>query len=116
MAQMVGEPFAENEAEYKTFKSLEDTFNAFDKDGNAELGWTEYLEAWRFLNQPGTDADVKKAFDSVDIDASGLVEWDEFVFSIMGEDALKYGKLADLERLEGCLDNVLKDLTTVQDT
>ena len=43
------------------YETIRDTFNAFDKDGNAELGWPEYLEAWRFLNQPGTDEEVKKA-------------------------------------------------------
>ena len=46
----------------KTFKTLLDvneshrflslifeTFNAFDKDGSAELGYAEYCEAWEFL-------------------------------------------------------------------
>ena len=74
------------------------------------------MEAWRFLNQPGTDEEVKKAFDSVDIDSSGLVEFDEFIFSIMGEEALKYGKLADLEKLVSLLDGVLKDYAMIQDT
>ena len=78
---------------------FKDTFNAFDRDGNAELGFPEYMEAWKFLNQPGNDADIKRAFDAVDVDKSGLVEWDEFVFTIMGEKALKYGVLADMERL-----------------
>jgi Ca2+-binding EF-hand superfamily protein len=107
LADMVGNPFMENAGEYKLYKTLEDTFNAFDKDGNAELGWKEYLEAWRFLDQPGTDSDVKRAFDAVDINGSGLVEMDEFMFSIMGEKANKYGGLADLERLT----SLLKDLT-----
>jgi len=39
-----------------------DTFNAFDKDGSAQLEYPEYVEAWKFLDQPGTDAaDIKKA-------------------------------------------------------
>jgi len=67
--------------------TLKDTFNAFDKDGSAELAFAEYSEAWKFLGQPGNDADIKRAFDSVDVDGSGLVAWDEFVFSIMGEKA-----------------------------
>ena len=45
------------------------------------------MEAWRFLAQPGTEKDIKNAFDSVDVDGSGLVEWEEFVFSIMGQEA-----------------------------
>merc|ERR1711953_309040 len=98
------------------YKTLKDTFNAFDKDGNAELGFPEYQEAWKFLGQPGTNEDIKNAFDSVDVDASGLVEWDEFVFSIMGEVALKYGPLADMEKLTELLDGVMKDYKMVQDT
>ena len=80
-----------NDEGAKMYKTLRDTFNAFDGDGSAELGWPEYQEAWKFLNLGGSPDDVKKAFDSVDIDASGLVEWDEFVFSIMGEKATNYG-------------------------
>merc|ERR1719204_1563240 len=97
------------------YKTLKDTFNAFDKDGNAELGYPEYNEAWKFLGQPGGEADIKRAFDSVDIDVSGLVEWEEFVFSIMGEAALKYGTLADMEKLTGLLDATLKDYSMIQD-
>ena len=82
---------------------MKDTFNAFDKDGNAELGYPEYHEAWKFLNRPGSDNEIKNAFDSVDIDESGLVEWNEFVFSMMGEAALKLGPLADLELLDELL-------------
>ena len=43
------------------YKTLKDTFNAFDNDGSAELGFPEYQEAWRFLGLQGNDADIKKA-------------------------------------------------------
>ena len=85
---------AKMEAQYNT---LRDTFDAFDKDGSAELGYPEYVEAWKFLNRPGTEKDIKRTFDSVDVDGSGLVEWSEFAFSLMGEKALNFGALADLE-------------------
>jgi hypothetical protein len=78
------------------YKTLADTFNAFDKDGNAELQFPEYKEAWKFLNQPGNDSDIKNAFDSVDVDASGLVDRDEFIFYIMGKKGFKFGLLADM--------------------
>ena len=91
-----------------------DTFNAFDRDGNAELGWSEYLEAWKFLNQPGSDEDIKRAFDAVDVDGSQLVEFDEFVFSIMGEAAGKYGPLAEMQTLGELLQMVIKDYTLIQ--
>ena len=98
------------------YNTVRDTFNAFDRDGSAEMAFPEYLEPWRFLNQPGEDAQVKQAFDSVDVDESGVVDFDEFVFSIMGEDALKYGKLAALEKLVSLLEGVMKDYALVQDT
>jgi Ca2+-binding EF-hand superfamily protein len=95
-----GDLLEEEEAEdYKFYQTLKDTFNAFDKDGNAELQYPEYSEAWKFLNLQGGEKAIKSAFDSVDVDSSGLVEWSEFVFSIMGDKALKYGVLADLEAL-----------------
>ena len=75
----------------KVYKTLVDTFNAFDGDGSGELQYPEYVEAWKFLNRPGTDRDIKRTFDSVDVDGSGLVEWSEFAFSLMGEKALNFG-------------------------
>jgi Ca2+-binding EF-hand superfamily protein len=103
LAQMLGKPFVENTETYQFYQQLKDTFNAFDRDGSAELEFPEYLESWRFLDQPGTDADVKRTFDGVDVDGSGFVEWDEYVFSIMGEKANDYGPLCDLERLTSLL-------------
>ena len=38
-----------------------------------------------------------------DIDGTGLVEWNEFAFSLMGEKALNFGALADLETLDRLL-------------
>ena len=83
-----------DENKEKMYSTLRDTFNAFDKDGSAELGYSEYMEAWKFLNQPGTERDIKRTFDSVDVDGCGFCEWNEFAFSLMGEDALQFGALA----------------------
>eukprot|EP00492_Amphilonche_elongata_P005790 TRINITY_DN954_c0_g1_i2.p1 TRINITY_DN954_c0_g1~~TRINITY_DN954_c0_g1_i2.p1 ORF type:complete len:207 (+),score=56.76 TRINITY_DN954_c0_g1_i2:223-843(+) len=98
------------------FKTLKDTFNAFDNDGSAELGYTEYVEAWKFLGLQGGEADIKKAFDSVDVDKSGLVEWTEFAFSIMGEKAQNYGVLADMEDLQRLLGNTVSEYSILRDT
>ena len=84
--------------------TLKDTFNAFDNDGSAQLGFPEYKEAWKFLNRPGTEEDIRNCFDSVDVDGSGLVEWSEFAFSLMGAKAQEYGALADLEKLSTLMD------------
>merc|ERR550519_234554 len=79
------------------------------------MGFTEYVESWKFLNQPGGDDVIKRAFDAVDVDGSGLLEWDEYVFSIMGEAALKYGLLADMETLSTGLDSTLKEVTLLKE-
>merc|ERR550532_3015460 len=88
------------------YKTLKETFNAFDADGSAELQFPEYKEAWKFLKQPDNAELIKKSFDGVDFDQSGYIEWSEFVFSIMKEDAAKVGPLADLETLLQLLDEV----------
>jgi len=80
-----------DEEKEQFFNTLKDTFNAFDKDGCGELQYPEYSEAWKFLGQPGRADDIKRSFDNVDVDGSGYVEWTEFAFSIMGEEALNYG-------------------------
>ena len=36
-----------DEKRYAFYKRLKDTFNAFDRDGNGELGYPEYSEAWK---------------------------------------------------------------------
>jgi hypothetical protein len=77
----------------ETYQTLKDTFNAFDGDGSAELGYPEYQEAWKLLKQPADPQLMKNSFDGVDFDKSGLIEWSEFVFSIMKEDESEVGRL-----------------------
>lgn len=86
---------------------MNDTFKAFDRDNNAQLTWLEYREAWRFLSIPGDNAAIKNAFDKVDIDRSGSIDLQEFLYSIMGEDAANYGYLADLENLAFLLEKLI---------
>lgn len=57
---------------------------------------------------------MTKAFKSVDIDNSGVVDWPEYVFSVMGEKALRYGTLAQMERLSGLLDESDDMLATMR--
>ena len=40
-----------NPEKAKLYKTLKDTFDAFDKDGSAELGFDEYTDSWKFLNR-----------------------------------------------------------------
>merc|ERR1719361_1626841 len=90
-------------AKMQLYNDLKDTFKAFDRDNNAQLIFNEYREAWKFLSLPGDANEIKAAFDKVDIDRSGAVDFTEFSFSIMGEEAGNYGYLADLEMLQTLL-------------
>jgi Ca2+-binding EF-hand superfamily protein len=89
------------------YKQLNETFDAFDKDGSGELAFPEYTAAWRFLNQPGSSTDIRNAFNSVDVDRSGLVDRDEFILSIMGPKANDFGPIADMDRLDSLMDGLL---------
>ena len=55
-----------------------------NSEGSGQMQFLEYKETWAFLAQPGGEAEMKRAFDSVDVDGSGNVDWNEFCFSIMG--------------------------------
>jgi Ca2+-binding EF-hand superfamily protein len=92
----------------KMYKTLSETFDAFDKDGSGELAYPEYNASWKFLSQPGGESDIRNAFNSVDLDNSGLVDRDEFILSIMGPDAVKFGPIADMERLDAMMDGLMQ--------
>lgn len=96
-----------NPEKQQMYNDVNDTFKAFDRDGNATLQFPEYSEAWRFLNLPGDSTAVKASFDKVDIDRSGTVDLPEFLYSIMGEDASKYGYLSDMELLATLLEQLI---------
>ena len=81
-----------NMKDEKTYQTLKDTFDAFDRDGSAELGYPEYVESWKFLNRNGSEAEIKRTIDAVDVDGSGLVEFTEYAFSLMGKKAMDFGK------------------------
>ena len=67
-----------DEEQAQLYQTLQDTFNAFDKDGCGELQYPEYVESWKFLGQPGGMDEIKRSFDNVDVDGSGFVEFSEF--------------------------------------
>ena len=92
LAMMSDTPLPEkNSEDAKLYKTLKDTFDAFDKDGSAEMQFPEYCESWKFLGRSGTEQDMKKSFDAVDIDGSRQIDVNEFMFSLMGEKAQNYG-------------------------
>jgi len=93
---------------------MRETFDKFDRNGSGELNLVEYKKAWKFLGKPGTEEDMQAAFKGVDIDNSGYVEWDEFVFSLQGEEAQKYGLLADMEVTLSLLEEISTDLKVMR--
>merc|ERR1719373_1012572 len=105
LCNLLSEPVPDQEGR-KLYATMMDTFNAFDNDGSGALNFSEFKEAWRFLQKPGDDARIKAAFDSQDVDGSLHVDSNEFAFAVMGTEALKYGPLADMELLNGLLDRV----------
>merc|ERR1719361_1502157 len=105
LSEALNEPVPDENGR-QLYKTMMDTFNAFDNDGSGALNFSEFKEAWRFLQKPGDDARIKAAFDNQDMDGSGHVDQNEFAFALMGEQALKYGGLADMELLNGMLDAV----------
>jgi len=105
---ITGKPRDTSKAEMN--REMRETFDKFDRNGSGELNLMEYKKAWKFLNKPGTDEDMTNAFKSVDIDNSGYIEWDEFIFSLQGEDAQKYGLLADMEVMLSLLSEIRTDL------
>ena len=56
-----------------------------------ELGYSEFDEAWRFLNRPGTEVEI-------DVDV-GIIDGSEFTVALMEEKALRFTPFADLETL-----------------
>ena len=69
------------------FTIVKDTFNKFDKDGCGKLKFAEYSAYWKSLGQPGSTDDIRAAFDAIDVNGCGYVEFPAFVYSIMGEEA-----------------------------
>ena len=73
-------------------REMRQTFDKFDCNSSGELNLLEYKKVWNFnfiflLS-------MEASFKGVDIDNSGYIEWDEFVFSLQAQ---KYGLLADME-------------------
>jgi len=108
LSQITGKPRDAGAAE--AHREMRETFERFDRNGSGELNLEEYKKAWKFLGRPGTDEEIVSAFKGVDVDNSGFIEWEEFVFSLQGDEAAKYGLLADMEKMLELLAEVHQDL------
>ena len=71
---MQTEIFSEEQiADYKQ------TFSLFDKDGDGTITTKELGTCLRALGQNPTDADIRDMIEDVDVDASGTVDFPEFL-------------------------------------
>ena len=66
------------------------------------------------MGRAGSEREIKKTFDSVDIDRSGFIDRTEFAFSLMGEKAMDYGTAADLEILSNLLSDTANLLSNLK--
>merc|ERR1712048_173746 len=56
-------------------KYLVEAFNKYDTNGNGTLSSREFGDAWNYMGLGGSDAEVRAAFTSVDVDGSGVIEY-----------------------------------------
>lgn len=85
------------------FIKLREAFNKYDQPKSAALGKTAYIDACRYAGFQGSDADILNRFSQVDVDASGTVDFYEFVLSDMGKKASKVGTLGYVKILNKLL-------------
>jgi hypothetical protein len=68
----------------------------------------------RFIGKREDDDTLAKAFNSVDVDGTGMIDWPEYVFSVLGAKAANYGTLARMEILSTLLDDASGLLTSLR--
>lgn len=62
----LGRPVEEVTDEEKLYKTLQDTFNAYDADGSRQMAFPEYVEAMRFIGKREPEDTLRKWFSSVE--------------------------------------------------
>ena len=83
LCSLLNEPVPDPEGR-TLHQTMIDTFHAFDNDGFGALNFSEFKEAWRFLQKPGDDRRIKSTFDNQDVDGSEHVDQNESAFALMG--------------------------------
>ena len=57
---------------------LRDNFNHFDRNSDGRIDRTEFIELMKALDAFESEQDADLGFKAIDVDGSGLVEFDEF--------------------------------------
>ena len=66
------------------YKTIHDAFRTFDEDGDSKLTYDEFEKGMLTLNTELTPDDMKKAFDLLDQNRNGKLEYHEFCESFDG--------------------------------
>eukprot|EP00494_Astrolonche_serrata_P023850 UN24108 len=61
---------------------INETFDMFDRDGNAKIDLNEFRAAWCWLGVDATDEEVEYTFNEIDDDQSGEIDIQEFTKAI----------------------------------
>lgn len=59
-------------------QELKETFSHFDRDGNGKIDFGEFVELMAALEAGMRSEEARVGFDAIDIDRSGVIEFDEF--------------------------------------
>ena len=57
---------------------LRDNFNHFDRNDDGRIDRAEFMELMKALDAFESEQDADLGFEAIDVDGSGLVEFDEF--------------------------------------
>ena len=59
-------------------EELHEIFDHFDRNGDGKIDRDEFVELMKALDAFETDRDANLGFKAIDLDGSGVVEFDEF--------------------------------------
>jgi calmodulin len=58
--------------------ALRARFDSYDKDGNGQIDVTEFGRLLLALGVGYSDAQISAAFESIDVNRSGVIDYEEF--------------------------------------
>lgn len=71
-----------NDISDEELQVFRESFNNFDKDGNGHITIAELTAVMKQLGQSPTKKQIKKMIESVDLDNSGTIDFEEFLVMV----------------------------------